>query len=164
MDDNSSVLVRIGSALSSDRVGAIRGFSGPDVTVLEHDSCVSEYEIDSPVDIAVSVELSFGMDVESVLVSFEAALVEYGEIGAGAECHGLVILTSGCVSEGDPTTNKCVPFHSCNLVHHTFQSFISHVINMHAPNSLTSEKLTVYLICCIRIMHKLIVNIKYILY
>ena len=66
MDDDSSVLVRIGSALSGYCVGTVRGFSGSDVTILEHSGSISENKIDGSVNIAVSIELSLGMHVESV--------------------------------------------------------------------------------------------------
>lgn len=82
MNYNSSVLVSVDPALGGDGVGLVRGIACIYVAVLEDNSGISEYEIDSPVDVTFSVELPVGMGIESVLVTFEAAFVEHREIRA----------------------------------------------------------------------------------
>lgn len=47
------------------------------VAVLYDHRCIAEDEIDGAVDVTVSVELAKGVDVESVLVCFDAASVEH---------------------------------------------------------------------------------------
>jgi len=67
--------------LSGDRVFlAAHRLTSVDVTVLEDGGCVSEDEIDGSVNIAVSQELTTRMKVESVLIAFERAGVEDGEV------------------------------------------------------------------------------------
>lgn len=51
---------------------------------MEDDCCVAEDEVNGAVDVAFAVELTEGVDVESVLVADEAALVEDGEIGVAS--------------------------------------------------------------------------------
>lgn len=46
-------------------------------TVLENRSCVSKEEIDGARDGTVTVKLTMGMCVESVLVTIESTVVEY---------------------------------------------------------------------------------------
>lgn len=77
----------------------VHWFSSVDHAVLEDYGCVSEYEVYGSVDVTFFVELTLGVDVEGVLVAFESAAVEDGEVGPGSDCYCLVILGSGCVAE-----------------------------------------------------------------
>lgn len=79
---NSGVLVRVSSTLGGYGVGLIRRSSRVYVAVLENNSSISKNKIYCSIYVAFSVELPFGVYVESILVSFETTLVEYGEIGA----------------------------------------------------------------------------------
>lgn len=78
MDDNTRVLIRVGSSLSGDCVGLTTWTTCEDVTILENCGCVSEDEIDGSVNVAIAVKLTVGVNVESVLVGFETALVKNG--------------------------------------------------------------------------------------
>lgn len=83
MDGNSGVLVRVGSALSRDGVLLlVHGPPGEDHAVLEDDGGVAEDEVYGAVDVAFFVELPLGMDIESVLVAFEATAIEDREVSA----------------------------------------------------------------------------------
>lgn len=67
--------------MGGDRVFlAAHRLTSVDVTVLEDGGCVSEDEIDGAVDVTVSQELTARMKVESVLIAFERAVVEDGEV------------------------------------------------------------------------------------
>lgn len=83
MDHDARVLIRVGSALRCDGV-LLAWHRLPDVdgAVLDDGGCVAEDEVDGAEDLAVAVELALGVDVESVLVAFEAAPVENGVVGA----------------------------------------------------------------------------------
>lgn len=82
-DGDAGVLVRVLSALGGEDVLLVCvGFSRVEVAVLEDDGGVAEDEIDSAVDVALAVELAERVDVKSVLVADEAALVKCGEVGA----------------------------------------------------------------------------------
>ena len=76
MDGDSGVLIRIGTALGGDGDGFVRRITGDDVAILEYDGGIAEDEIDGAVNVALFVELAFGVNVESVLIPFEAATVE----------------------------------------------------------------------------------------
>lgn len=78
MDDNTRVLIRVGSSLSCDRVCVTTWTASEDVAVLKNGGGVSENEIDGSVNVAVAVKLAVGVNVECVLVGFETALVENG--------------------------------------------------------------------------------------
>lgn len=78
MDRNARILVRVGSALGGDGVGFVGWVTSVDVAVLEHNSSVAEYEVDSAINVTFSVELSIGVDVKGILVTFEATSIEYG--------------------------------------------------------------------------------------
>lgn len=58
MDDNTRVLIRVGSSLSRYRVGIATWTSGENVAILENGGCVSEYEIDGSVNVAIAVKLA----------------------------------------------------------------------------------------------------------
>lgn len=77
MNGNACVLVRICSSLCCDCVHFVGRVSRKDVTILEYGSRVTEYEVNCAVDVAFSVELSVGMDIECVLVAFKAASVKH---------------------------------------------------------------------------------------
>lgn len=82
-DGDAGVLVRVLSALGGEDVLlVVVGFPRVEVAVLEDDGGVAEDEIDGAVDVALAVELAERVDVESVLVANEAALVKCGEVGA----------------------------------------------------------------------------------
>lgn len=72
-------MIRVGSNLCCDGIEFVAlGEARIEVAVLENDGCTIEDELDSVVDVAFSVELVERMDVENVLVSLEAAVVECG--------------------------------------------------------------------------------------
>ena len=77
MNGDTGVLIGISTTLGGDCVGSVRRITSVDVAVLEDYCCIAENEIDCAVDVAVFVELTVGVNVESVLVAFKAALVEY---------------------------------------------------------------------------------------
>lgn len=62
-----------------------------DVGVLDDGGSVAEDEIDGADDDAAGVELTVGVDVESVLIGEHVAAVEGREIGADAESYSLVL-------------------------------------------------------------------------
>jgi len=77
VDDNARVLVRVSPSLGSYCVLlGCHGLSSVDVAVLENNCSVTKYEVNCAVDVALLKELSLSVDVEGVLVSFDAALVE----------------------------------------------------------------------------------------
>lgn len=49
---------------------------------MEDDDGVTEDEVNGTIDVAVTVELTLGVDVEGILVAFEAAAVEDREVRA----------------------------------------------------------------------------------
>lgn len=114
MDDDAGVLVRIGSALGGDGVGLVAWFAGEDVAVLENDGGIAEDEIDSAIYVAISIELAIGVDIEGVLVAFEAAPVEDGEVGAGAQRHCLAVFWTGSVLKCYVTSDEAISNNSCN--------------------------------------------------
>lgn len=70
-------MVWVISPLGGEDVALIwKGPSGVKTAVLEDDGGVAEDEVDGAVDVALGVELSEGMDVESVLVGHEVAAVK----------------------------------------------------------------------------------------
>jgi hypothetical protein len=70
-------LVRICPPLSGNGIGLVRRVSCIDVTILKNNCSVAKYEVNSAINVTFSIELSLRMDIEGVLVSFEAALVEH---------------------------------------------------------------------------------------
>ena len=76
MDNNTRVLIWVGSSLSSDCVSSTTWTTCEDVAVLENSCCISEDEVHGSINIAITVELTVRMNVKCVLVTFEAALVE----------------------------------------------------------------------------------------
>lgn len=116
-DRYTGVLERVLSALGGVQVLLILiGSAGVEVAVLEDDGGVAEDEVDGAVDVAVAVELAEGVDVEGVLVSDKAAVVEGGEVGAAAEGHGLVLAGPGVVLEGDASGYESVSYYSCRKI------------------------------------------------
>jgi len=123
VDGSARVLIWVGSSLCGDGVELATHWKARiDVTVLEHCRGVSEYEIYGAVDVAFPVELSQGMGVQCVLVSFEAAAVKRGQICAVSECYRLVLLCSGSVADGHIYTHEPCANHRCN-VHNMITSF-----------------------------------------
>lgn len=109
LDNNTRVLIRVGSALSGDGVFlSTTRFSDVDVGVLDDGDGVAEDEVDGAVNVAVAVELALRVDVQGVLVAFEAAAVEDGVVGAGPESHRLLILRSGGVFERHVLSDEAV--------------------------------------------------------
>lgn len=78
MDNNTRVLVLVGSSLGGDCVGLATWTTCENVAVLKNGSCVSEDKIDSSVNVAITVELAVGVNVECVLVTLKATLIENG--------------------------------------------------------------------------------------
>ena len=114
---NSRGLVRVCSSLRCYCVFLLgEGFSGVDHAVLEHRCGVAEDEVDGAVDVALFVELALGVGVESVLVALEAAAVEDGEVGAGAQRHRLVVLWAGGVAECDAAGDESVSLRRCKMM------------------------------------------------
>ncbi|RWW50514.1 hypothetical protein BHE74_00043207, partial [Ensete ventricosum] len=114
LDGDAGVLVRVFPPLRREDVLLVRQrLPGVEVAVLEHHRRVAEDEVDGAVDIAFSVELAEGVDVEGVLVAYEAAPVEGGEVGADPESHGLVLAGACCVLYGDVSHEKSIANHSC---------------------------------------------------
>ncbi|CAI0393957.1 unnamed protein product [Linum tenue] len=87
-----------------------------DHAVLEDGGGVAEDEVHRAVDVALSVELALGVDVERVLVALDAALVEYRPVGVRSEGHRLVVLWTGGVAEGDAAGDESGAVHRCNCV------------------------------------------------
>ena len=83
MDREARVLVRVFTSLRGNRVPLVReGFPGVNRAVLEHRSRVTEDKVNGTVDVAVAVELSERVGVESVLIAEDIAAVNDGSIGA----------------------------------------------------------------------------------
>lgn len=100
LDGNPSVLIRVLLPLCSyghKLVG--HGLSRHDVAVLEDDGRVPEDEVDCARDVAVAVELTVRVGVESVLERIEGASVEDRLVGPRSEGHGLVLCCTGRVLE-----------------------------------------------------------------
>lgn len=113
MDGDSCGLVWVGSSLGCHYVHLPDHWPPcVDHAILEYDCCVPEYEIYSAIDVAISVKLSLGVGVESVLVTFEATTVEDGEVRAGTKGYGLVVLRTGSVAECDAVGDKSITCHS----------------------------------------------------
>lgn len=107
VDWDSGVLVRVGSSLSCDGVFLlVHGTAGVYHAVLQNHGGVAEDEVDGAEYVAFLVELALWMDVECVLVPLEAAAVEDGEVGAGAERHCLMVLWAGGVAESYATGDE----------------------------------------------------------
>ena len=77
MYHNTRVFVRIRSSLGRDGVHLFgHVLSYVNVAILKNNNSVSEYEVHGTIDVAVAVELALGVNIESVLVAFEAASIE----------------------------------------------------------------------------------------
>lgn len=75
-------MVRVLTTLGSEYVALVRvGFSSIEVAILENDGSVTKDKVDGTVDIAFAIELTEGVNVESVLIANEAALVKCREVG-----------------------------------------------------------------------------------
>jgi hypothetical protein len=70
---------------------------------------VTENEVYGAVDVALSVELSLGVDHEGVLVTLEGTAVEDGEIGGRPEGNGLALLGTGGVAECNVPSHELKP-------------------------------------------------------
>ncbi|EYU24969.1 hypothetical protein MIMGU_mgv1a022106mg, partial [Erythranthe guttata] len=80
VDRYPGVLVRVGSSLGGDDVLLLVHWAAcVDHAVLQNGGGVAKDEVDGAVDVAFFVELALRVDVECVLVPFEAAAVEHGE-------------------------------------------------------------------------------------
>lgn len=116
VDDNARVLVGVGPALRRDGgLLAANWLQDADVAVLEHRSGVAEDEVLGAGDVTIAVELALRVDVEGVLVAFEAAPVEHRVVRAGPERHGLVVLRSGRVLERHVPSNEAITRNRCVL-------------------------------------------------
>lgn len=109
LQHDASGLALVGSALSRDDVLLIvKGLSEVEDAVLEDDGGVAEDEVDCTGDDAASVELAVGLDVESVLETFETTVHEHGPIGLDPCGNGLVLLWACCVSEAHCFTQESI--------------------------------------------------------
>lgn len=114
MDNNAGVLIRVSPGLCRHGVDLVaRWLSDVDVTVLKDGGGVAEDEVYGAVYVAVTVELALGVDVQGVLVAFEAAAVEDRVVCAGAECDGLVFLRSGRVFERHVLSYEALAGNTC---------------------------------------------------
>lgn len=108
-------MIRIVSTLRSEDVLLFWiGLPGVEVRFLENDGGVAEDEIDGAVDVAFPVELPERVNVEGVLVGYEAALVEYGEVGPTSQCHCLVFAGARIVFKCYPLRYKICTYCNCN--------------------------------------------------
>lgn len=82
---------------------------------MEDDGGITEDEIDSAVDVTFTEKLAEGVDVQSILVSDEAALVEDGEVWITPQRHRLVFRNSGIVLERDTFSYEIVAFSNWKL-------------------------------------------------
>jgi len=80
VNGDAGVLIRIGSTLCGDSVIFVGRVSGIDVAILENNSGVSKDEVHHPINVAFSIKLLLGVDIEGVLIAFKVAFVEDGEI------------------------------------------------------------------------------------
>ena len=77
MDNYARILVRIGSCLCSDGVLLVAHWSTDvDVAVLKNSNSVTKYEVYSSINVTVTIELTLRIDIQGILVTFEAATVE----------------------------------------------------------------------------------------
>ncbi|GER24719.1 plant invertase/pectin methylesterase inhibitor, partial [Striga asiatica] len=114
LDRDARVLVGVGSALGSNCVELPGHWEArPEAAALKNDGRVAEDEVDRAVDMAVAVELSEGVDVQCVLVSLEAAIVEDREIGPVSEGNCLVLGGARRVSDGDVGRDEVGGYHGC---------------------------------------------------
>lgn len=84
---------------------------------MEHYRSVAEDEVDGSVDVTVFEKLTHRVGVERVLVAFEAAGVEGGEVGTVADCDRLVLGRAGGVLECHVDGYKPLAYNSCSIKH-----------------------------------------------
>lgn len=92
------------------------------VAFLEDHGGVAEDEVYRAVDVAFTVELALGVDVEGVLVPDDLAIVYHAVIGADSERHRLVLAWSRRVLERNVLGYETCPCRRC--IYYT-QNFIS---------------------------------------
>jgi len=73
---------------------------------LEDDSGIAKDEIHCAKNVAFLVELSLGVDIESVLVAFKCTAMEDREVSTTTQCSCLVVFWAFCVAECDATCNE----------------------------------------------------------
>ena len=88
MNGYSSILIRVSPTLGSESVGLVRRVTCINVTILQHNCGISKDEINCTIYVTFPIELPLEMDIEGVLVSFQAAPVKYREIGPRTKGHG----------------------------------------------------------------------------
>jgi len=117
LNRSSCVLVWIFSSLGCHHVLLVtHGFSSRQVALLKHNGCVSEYEINGASHKGVSVKLSVGVGIESVLVSINPASVYDRSIRTYSKSHCLVLLWTCTVLEPYVLTYKSIPHSSCKTM------------------------------------------------
>lgn len=114
LNRNAGVLVDVLLTLGCDGVKLVgKWLPRPDVAVLEHHRGVAEDEVDGTGDIAVSVELTVWVGVESVLIAIKWTSRHHREVGAGPEGNGLVLGWTGRVDEPHVLPNEPFASNSC---------------------------------------------------
>lgn len=114
VDGDTRILERVTSALGCDDVGLpYQRFPDINNAVLEDDGGVSKNEINGSIDVAWFVELTLRMDEESVLVPFEPARVEHGQIRRWPKRHRLPPLWPRSVAECDSPGYESYAINPC---------------------------------------------------
>lgn len=82
---------------------------------LEDHSSVAKDEVHSAINVAFLIELSLGVNIESVLIPFKWTAIEHREISTTAQSHCLVVLWACCVAECDATCYEPISCNNCKM-------------------------------------------------
>lgn len=107
MDRHPRVLIRVLSILGRDGVFLRgHGLAGENATILKHHGRITKYEVDSPIDGALTNELSIRVHIKRILVPDNVAPVNHGVIRPDTEGDGLVLCWAGIVLKRYVPCNK----------------------------------------------------------
>lgn len=116
MDRHARVLIRILAILgrNSDLLLGHR-FTSPHSTILEHNSCIAEYEIYCSIYITLPIKLTLRVYIESVLVSFYLTTIDDSMVCAYTKGYSLVVLWPSLVYECNVSNYKPSASSSYNI-------------------------------------------------
>ncbi|KAL0918547.1 hypothetical protein M5K25_010561 [Dendrobium thyrsiflorum] len=87
-----------------------------DLTVLEDCLAITKYEVNGAVDMTITIELTQGMCIEGILITFNATSKEGGSVGINTKGHGLVVLWARSISKCYVPSDKTRPRNSYKVV------------------------------------------------